>query len=185
MGSEAGRKCPGHPGKGQSVDVSHRDGGEGIPGNGSRRSKGPETAVRGMCSAATGELLLGPRGRCQAMEMGQGRSRLECQAREAGSVSGKWLCKRMTMRGFDRWWGREDRGLQSCFSFFRNEKLRIPSQGWWANPGLGSSNAERGLSREFQGWAQGAGCLAFVPEAGSGSEGRGGRAAQALSRGAA
>lgn len=30
-----------------------------------------QPCVRGMCSAVTGELLLGPRGRCQVMEMGQ------------------------------------------------------------------------------------------------------------------
>lgn len=55
----------------QSLDILYRGDGEGIPGKGSRRSKGPETAVRGMCSAVTRELLLGPRARCQVMEMGQ------------------------------------------------------------------------------------------------------------------
>lgn len=55
MGSEGGRNVQGileaflEKGVGlrsrQSLDIPYRDDGEGIPGNGSRRSKGPETAV--------------------------------------------------------------------------------------------------------------------------------------------
>lgn len=81
MGSEGGRNGQGiveaflETGMGlssrQSLDIVYRDDGEGIPGKGSRRSKGPETAVRGRCSAVTRELLLGPHGRCQVMEVGQ------------------------------------------------------------------------------------------------------------------
>lgn len=50
----------------QNLNIFCRDGGEGIPGKGSRRSKGPETATREMCSGIIRELLLG-----QMMEKGQ------------------------------------------------------------------------------------------------------------------
>lgn len=43
----------------QNLNTLYRDGDEGIPGKGSRGSKGPETATHEMCSRVIRELLLG------------------------------------------------------------------------------------------------------------------------------
>lgn len=48
----------------------YRDGDEGIPSRENRRSKGPETAVCGMCSRIIRELSLRLCERCQVMENG-------------------------------------------------------------------------------------------------------------------
>lgn len=55
----------------QNLVILYRNGGEGIPGQRSRRNKGPETAMRGTCSGIIRELLLGQRERCQMKEMGR------------------------------------------------------------------------------------------------------------------
>lgn len=54
----------------KNLNIFCRDGGEGIPGKGSRRSKGPETATREMCSGIIRELLLGPNDGKGAGEVG-------------------------------------------------------------------------------------------------------------------
>ena len=43
----------------QNLNKCYRDGSEGIPGKGSRRSKGPETAVRGMVRQSSKSFCLG------------------------------------------------------------------------------------------------------------------------------
>ena len=73
---------------------------------------------------------------------------LRAKLRRLGFINGKWPCKFLMMLEFDGWEGRT-KHLQFACPPFRTEKLQIPSQGWWANPGLGSKNAKKGLSREF------------------------------------
>lgn len=94
------------------------------------------------------------------MEMGR-RSRFECQAKEAGFINDKWMCKFMTMLEFDWWEGRT-----RAYNLFpiplemRNCKFLPrtsgPTLGWAPN------TQRKGFIGNSRTGLRGAGCIAFV-----------------------